>query len=490
MSEPPAPLSDLDWDAARTRAFAERALDLWQEFLEGLDALPVARGESVAEVRAAVVRPIPDEPLDDDAVFDHLRAVLLEHSTYVGHPRFSGYIVGSGTAPGAIADMLAAGIYSPPGLWTLAPAETEIELALTRWLCAEIGLPEGAGGVFVSGGSMANLSGLKMARDRRGGGDVRRDGLTREVAVYASEQAHYTNARACDTLGLGSGSVRAIAVDERQRMRVDALREAIERDRARGVVPLAVVASAGTTATGAIDPLPEIADLCATHDVWLHVDGAYGAVAVLADDLRPLLAGIERADSVALDPHKWLYVTPPAGCVLARDVRDLEHAFAESPSYLEVDEASRGSGVDLYTRGPALTRPFAALRLWLSLLVYGRRAYAARISHDAALARYLGSLVAEADDFELATPVSLSICCFRYAPPGADVERIDELNRQLVTALQRDGRVYPSNAVVDDRPVLRSCITNVRTEAEDVRELLRVAAERGAELDRALPPAR
>jgi glutamate/tyrosine decarboxylase-like PLP-dependent enzyme len=277
-------------------------------------------------------------------------------------------------------------------------------------------------------------------------------------------------------------------------MDVDALRAAIRADKAAGRTPFAVVASAGTVATGAIDPLPAIADVCEIEGLWLHIDAAYGGPAVLADDLRPLLAGIERADSIAFDPHKWLYTPHSGGCVLVRDLQHLADAFAVHPTYIHEDKERSGHGIDLSMLGPQFSRGFQALKVWVSLLAHGSRAYGERISHDAALARYLEARVRARPEFELASPAQLSICCFRYLPrdlaagPGREAY-LDLLNERLMTAIHLDGRAYCSNAVLDGRFVLRACIVNFRTEAEDVDALLDVAAELGAALDAALRPA-
>jgi glutamate/tyrosine decarboxylase-like PLP-dependent enzyme len=244
---------------------------------------------------------------------------------------------------------------------------------------------------------------------------------------------------------------------------------------------MAIVATAGTTTTGAIDPLPALADLAAAHGAWFHVDAAYGGAAVLADDLRPGLAGIERADSLAIDPHKWLYVSTPCGCVLLRDHGRLGPSFAADASYIWMAEQAR-QGLDVAQTGPDFSRGFLALKVWVSLLAHGRAAYGRRISHDAALARYLGELVEAHPDFELLCPPSLSICCFRHVREGASEAELTTLNERLVTAVQADGRVYCSNAVVHGRFGLRACIVNFRTEAEQMEQLLDVAAEHAARL--------
>jgi aromatic-L-amino-acid/L-tryptophan decarboxylase len=485
----PEPVPDLDWDAERARALGEGAVELWAELLERLPSLPIDRGLPNGEVRDAVVREVPEEPLGGEALLAELRRLVFDYSMYPGHPGFMAYVSGAGTVPGAVAELVAAGLNQNLGGWRLSPAATEIELAVTRWLARQFGLPEGAGGLLVSGGAMANLVGLKAARDGRAGGDVRLSGVRSlpSLTLYASNEVHSVVQRAADLLGLGADAVRLLPTDDLFRLRTDELSAAIDDDVAAGHRPLAVVASAGTVATGAVDPLPEIADICAERELWLHVDGAYGGPAVLADDLRDQLAGIERADSIAFDPHKWLYIPHSAGCVLLRDFSGLAVSFSVEASYLHQDLEATGRGLDLAQLGPQFSRGFQALKVWLSLLAHGRAAYARRISHDAALARYMGELVEERSDFELAVPVGLSVCCFRYAPAGlpGGPERealLDRLNERLLTAIQLDGRSYCSNAVLRGRFWLRACIVNFRTEAGDVERLLDVAAELGAGL--------
>ena len=261
-----------------------------------------------------------------------------------------------------------------------------------------------------------------------------------------------------------------------------------------------MVANGGTVSTGVVDPLEEIADLCEEEDLWFHVDAAYGGPAMLADDLRPLFAGIERADSIAFDPHKWLYTPQSGGCVVVRDMELMRRAFdIDYVAYVVKDEEHTDWGLDLGRHSPNFSRGFWALKVWVSLLAHGRTAYGRRISHDAALARYLGARAEESDEFELMTPVGLSITCFRYVPvdlsasdprqdaPGRE-EYLDLLNNRLMTEIQLDGRVYCSNAVLGDRFCLRSCIVNYRTEAEDMDALLDVASELGAKLDVELRP--
>jgi aromatic-L-amino-acid/L-tryptophan decarboxylase len=488
----PEPVPDLDWDPIRARELGEGALDIWTELLERLRDLPVSRYEGVDRVRDAVALEVPEEPMPPDDLIEHLREVILERSMYTGHPRFMAYVTGSGTVPGAAADLLAAGLNANLGGWRLSPAASEIEHHVTRWFAREFGLPEGSGGIVVSGGAMAGFMGLKLARDRKAGWDVRAEGVRGgpQLVIYGSDEVHSVNARAADMLGLGREAVRTVPIDDAYRIETAALRAAIEEDRAAGRRPVAVVGSAGTVATGAIDPLDELAGICDEHGLWFHVDGAYGAPGILADELRPRFAGIERADSIAFDPHKWLYTPHSGGCILVRDFADLPRSFsiAEHADYVHEDKGRTGSGVDGLDLGPQFSRGFWTLKVWVSLLAHGRRAYARRIAHDAELARYLHQRATERDEFEPMAPVELSICCFRYVPPDLPdgpgrEEYLDDLNERLMTEIQMSGRVYPSNAVLGDRFVIRACIVNFRTEADDVDALLDVAAELGSALD-------
>ena len=494
-AEPPAPVPDLDWDPQRARRFARGASDVFAELIERLPSLPVARRWQQEDVEKALARDIADDPMDDTELLAYLREMVFEYSVYAGHPRFMAYITGTGTVPGAVADLIASGVNMNAGGWRLGPAATEIELSLLRWFAAQFGLPAGAGGLLVTGGAMANFVGLKVARDVKAGWDIRHQGMHAgpQMVLYASQEVHVVSDRAADMLGMGTDAVRKIPVDEGLRLRPADLREAIARDREAGRLPFAVVASAGTVTTGAIDPLEEIADIGAQEDLWLHVDAAYGGPAVLAEDLRPLFAGIERADSIAFDPHKWLYTPHSGGCILIRDMSDQVASFEVSPAYIHLDREHAGQGLDFSSMGPQFSRSFQALKVWVSLLAHGRRAYAARISHDTALARYMGARVQQHPELELAAPVGLSICCFRYVPGGLaeGPERdayVSDLNEHLMSHLQADGRAFCSNAHLDGKWALRACIVNFRTEATDVDALLDVVVELGRALDRELRP--
>lgn len=485
-----APVRDLDWPAERAGALGEELVGLWTEYLSRLRELPVTHPSSADEVRAGVARDVPDEPLPLAELVAYLRTLVFENATLTGHPGFMAYITGAGTVPGAAADLIAAAINQNVGGWRLSPGATEIELHLMRWFAARLGLPETASGFITTGGAMASLFGLAVARDLRAGWDVRKLGVAGgpPLTVYASAEVHTVNARACDMLGLGADALRLIPVDDQLRIRVRLLRDAIIRDRVAGKKPFAVIATAGTVGTGAIDPIAEIADLCEREGLWLHIDGAYGGIAALTDELRPLFAGIERADSVALDPHKWLYTPHSGGAIIVRDQRQLAQAFGVNPSYVHEDKELTRRGLDFYAHTPNFSRGFHALKIWVSLLAHGWSAYQRRIAHDVALARYLFERAASHEELEtVGQPPELSIACFRYVPRELRHDRsaepyLNALNERLMAELQLGGRVFPSNAVIDGRFAIRACIVNFRTEVTDMDALLSEAVEQGRRL--------
>ena len=494
MPTPPDPLRDLDADPKRTRALIDAAGDLVQEYLERLPSLPIDRRRTVEETRRSVARDIPEDGLSDDELIDYLRGIVFDSAMYTGHPGFMGYISGSGTTPGAVADLVAGAVNQNVGGWRLGPGATELELYLTNWFARQFGMPEVAGGLVMSGGSMANFVALKVARDRALGLEVRERGVgDARLTAYTSNEVHFATTRAVDMLGLGSSSARLIETDQNLKLDVAAMERRIEEDISNGFKPFAVIATLGTVGTGAIDPLNEIAAVCRDRGLWMHVDAAYGGPAVLAEDLKPLLKGIEHSDSIAFDPHKWMYTPHSGGIVLVRDLQWLADSFAAPATYVHEDKEFTGRGLDLGFMGPQLSRSFWALKIFVSLLAYGTETYGRRISHDVALARYLAELVSEQEDFELMAPVELSICCFRFVPaglpggPGRE-EYLDALNERLMAKVQMDGRVYYSNAGVNDRFVLRCCIVNFRTEAEHLHEVIEVTRKLGEELDAEMRP--
>jgi glutamate/tyrosine decarboxylase-like PLP-dependent enzyme len=489
--ERPERLTELDWPLERARAFAEQALDLWAEHLKALPEMPVAHPQTPGEVREALTRPVPDDPLPDGELFEHLRELILNRGTQTGHGGWFAYISGAGTVPGGPASLLAAGSNQNLGGWPLGPGATEIETQLLAWFAGRLGMPESASGAFVAGGATANLIALTVARDALAGWNVRRDGVAAgpALAVYVSDDAHETVDRAADLLGLGSAAVRRIETDSRFRVRPDALRAAIEQDISDGVRPLCVVGTAGTTELGAIDPLAELAAAAATYGCWFHVDAAYGGPAAMVDELKHLFTGIEQADSITCDPHKWLNTPISSSLVLVRDPARQLAAFTLRPDYAQLDADLEQDMVNRYQWTPQFSRPFDALPVWVSLLTHGWSAYSRRIVHDIELTHWLHHLVIGHPELEPLGEPELSIACFRYVPPdladdGGSPGYLDELNEQIIYAVQRAGRVYPSNAVVAGSFAIRACLVGYRTEAEHVEALVDDVVRFGRQIDR------
>ena len=480
---PPEPVRDLDWGPAEARELTGAMLDLWSELLERMPDMPVTPVAAAEDVAAEMDLPIPEEPLPPAEIARLLRPMIFDHSALCGHPGFLAYISGSGTVPGAAADLLAAGLNPNVGGWSLSAGATELELHLMRWIAGRFGLPSGAGGLMTSGGAASNFTALKAARDARAPGDVRANGVDGlRLVLYASAEAHATIAEAADMMGLGERAVRSIPTDDGFRMRADELERAVADDLAAGMHPFCVVATAGTTATGAVDPLRAIAGICERHGLWLHVDAAYGGAAAFTPELRHLLDGIERADSISFDPHKWLYTPQSSACLLVRDPRTLRAAFSIDAAYVREDAELSGRGINIGELGPQWSRSFIALKVWMSLAAHGTDAYARRIAHDVELARYLDERVREHPDLESMCPVTLSIACFRYAPAGIDDAALDALNERLMIEIRRDGRTCPSNAVLRGRYGLRACFVNHRTEADVVDDLVDAAVVLGSGL--------
>ena len=431
--------------------------------------------------------PLPEEGRPFEEVLAFVREHVMPRPMGNSHPRFFGFINATADPVGTVADYLASAMN--PNCWGGDHAAVHVENAVIRWLAEILGFPSTAEGLLVSGGSMANFTALAAARRAVTPGNVREDGLAGEgrprLVVYASEQVHACVDKAVDLLGIGTRQLRKIEVDERFRMRVDRLSEAIAADRRAGLVPAIVVGTAGTVNTGAVDPLEELADVCARESLWFHVDGAYGAMARLSPKLRPLFAGIERAHSIAADPHKWLYVPYEAGATLVRETGRLPDAFRKFPEYLASDPESPFPGPAWFAeRGVELSRGFKALKVWMGLKRHGRRGYVAAIERDVALARFLSEEVRRRSDFELLAEPVLSIANFRYRPRNASLDEggLDRLNRRIVNRLVAGGAFFLAPTIIRGRSWLRVSITNFRTTEGDLRALLDESARLGREL--------
>jgi glutamate/tyrosine decarboxylase-like PLP-dependent enzyme len=402
-----------------------------------------------------------------------------------GHPRFYGYLTAPPAPIGILADFLASAVNPNVGAWMLSPAATEIESQTVKWIASLIGYPDTCGGLLVGGGNMANLVCFLAGRGARGGAQLREQGIggnARLLRVYASAETHTWIQKAADIAGLGTASIRWIPTDPQLRLDVGALRQRVEADAAAGEVPCLVVGTAGSVSTGAVDPLAEIAAVCREHGAWFHVDGAYGGFAAAVPDAPDDLRGLAQADSVAVDPHKWLYAPLEAGCALVRDAAALRAAFAYHPPYYHFAEWA----TNYVDYGPQNSRGFRALKVWLALRHAGAAGYRQMIGDDIRLSRAMAEAVGRHPELEVVTQ-GLSITTFRFVPldlrPTAghpETEHyLDALNRQLLDRLQRGGDAFVSNAVVGGRYLLRACIVNFHTTRADVDALPEIVARVG-----------
>jgi glutamate/tyrosine decarboxylase-like PLP-dependent enzyme len=388
-------------------------------------------------------------------------------------PRFFGYVFGSGEPVGALGQFASGALHQNCTAWRSSPSAITIERTVIRWLAEAVGC-SGFSGSLTPGGSSANLMGLCMAREAKLPAN---ETGARGGVIYCSSEAHMSIPKAAALLGLGHGAVRLIAVDELFRMKVEDLRTAIMRDLRNGMAPIAVVASAGTTATGSIDPLNAIAVICQEFELWLHVDGAYGALASLA--IPDAFCGLSRANSLSLDPHKWLYQPAGCGCLLYQDRSAALRAFAHSGDYVKALSEDPVEGFSFFEESMELSRPFRALQLWLSLRYYGLNAFQESIREDLQLAQILAEQIDKEPSLERLAPVALSAVCFRYAGQGDDVSA---LNRAILAKVVQRGRVYISNATIQDQFALRACIVNHRSTEDDVMSVVREVIEVGDEL--------
>ena len=487
----------LDPSSGQIRSWANAAVELMAEYLGTIRDRRVYPSTSSRQIRERLDSSLPEKPVNFDELIRTFRDTLIALSRHNGHPRMFGYVQAPGTPIAAIADLLVSTLNANLTAWRSAPAAVEIERLTIDWIKQIIGFNRSGAGLFVSGGSMANLAALAAARRAKAPAQIQDKGAqlcAQALRVYASEETHHSVVKAAALLGIGRDNVRLISVDERYKINLDQLVAAIEEDRTAGHLPICVVANAGTVATGAFDPLPQINEIARRFDLWLHVDGAYGGFAALAPSARPLFASIEEAESVALDPHKWLYLPVDCGCILYRDPEIARATFAHEAEYTRVIGQEADEAFAFWDYGPELSRRFRALKVWMLLKGVGLRALSEAIEKDLACARHFEMLVQNSEDFEMLAPVELSIFCFRHLPARLKralatashseretiEEQLDAHNERLLLALQRDGSSYLSNARLRGRFSLRGCVMNYRTTLGDMEILLddlrRVAA--------------
>jgi len=436
-------------------------------------------------LRAALHAPLPEAPTSIERILDEIRERIIPFGRRNDSPRFFGYVCSGGSDVGALGDFLASGINQNVTAWRSSPAGTELERLVVDWLRRIVGLPEGTDGLLLGGGSSATLTALAAARDAKAGADVSQGGMNtlgRPMTLYASDEVHMSVPRAASLLGIGREGLRILPSRADFTFDLTALRERIREDRDDGALPFCVVANAGSTNTGAVDPLRELAAICREEGLWLHVDAAYGGFAALSPELRRRLDGIEEADSVAIDPHKWIHVPFDCGALLVRDQAALRAPYTEVGEYARSGETGPRTSYTFFERSPELSRRFRALKLWMILRFYGTSGLREMVEQDAAIARHLAGVVEASSELELLAPVPLSVVCFRYAHAGMDEAALDSVNREILRRLQLEAVVYPTHAELRGRFSIRACILNPRTRPSDVELLAAEVLRHGREL--------
>ena len=492
--------SSLELDDAELRKLAEAFVALTTDYFASVAQRRVFPATTGAKIKRELDTSVPLEGEPLDTLIDACRRII-DGSRHNGHPRFFGYVASPATPPGAIADLLASALNPSVTSWRSAPAATQLERTVVRWLGSLIDYDDQAHGLLTSGGSMANLTALLIAHRAKAGGQVSRAGVqsaNAPMTIYASDQVHLSLVKAADILGLGQENFRLVPSDENFCLNIAALRAAIQDDLRAGMKPFCVVGSAGTAGTGAIDPLRELAQLAREFNLWFHIDGAYGAPAAMIEAQRTKFDGLPLADSISLDPHKWLYTPVDCGCLLFHDAALARKAFVTEADYIKVHEVDEDESFAFWDYGIELSRRFRALKVWLTLKYYGARRIAEAIADDIGMANYLAERVRAAEDLELVAPVQLSIVCFRYIPSPlralmatprdaneqAQLElEVNRLNERIMHRVQRGGQAYLSNAVLRGKFALRACIINFRTTRADIDKTLETVREAGRQIE-------
>ena len=470
-----------DWGSIR--ALGHQMVDDMMTYLEQVRERPV--WEPIPEeVKARLREPLPLEPQDPERVYEKFIQDVLPYPMGCIHPRFWGWALGTGTPLDMLAEMLAAGMNSnTAGGDHMA---NYVEAQVLTWLKEMLGYPAEASGLLVSGGSMAYLVGLAVARNAMAGFDVRQSGVSaspKRMTVYASSETHSSVQKAIELLGLGTNSLRLIPVNSDFQIELSALETAISEDRDSGHYPICIVGNAGTINTGAFDPLSSLADICQREQLWFHVDGAFGALAALSSELRALVAGMDRADSVAFDMHKWMYMPYEIGCALVRKEEHHRRSFSLTPTYLTHAERGLAAGPVWFSDyGVQLSRNFRALKAWMSIQAHGVNKYGRLIQQNVDQARHLAELVDASPDLELMAPVPLNIVCFRFYAAHLDDASLNKLNEELVLRLHEGGIALCSSVTIGDKYGLRVGILNHRSRRDDFDVFVREVVELGSNL--------
>ena len=473
----PSPRKSLQLNGDEMREFGYHVIDTLVDYYESRAERPVAEKLDLAALKAILSEPLPREGKPWREVVEQFERQVVDTSNHVDHPRFFAYIPLANNFVSVMADTLAAGYNIFNAVWLQGPGAAQIERLTVDWLRQIFGFPQEAGGTFVSGGSVANLTALAVAREIQLGGDMR------DAVAYCSDQIHFAISRGLRVLGFAPEQLRKIASDDSYRLSMPRLRQAIAADRAAGKRPFCIVATAGTTNTGAVDPLEELADLCQQEDLWLHVDGAYGAPAVLTTKGARALKGLDRVHSLALDAHKWLFQPIECGMVLVRDRRWLPLTFKETSEVLK-DVQSEGEEINFMYQGIQLTRQFRALKLWMSFKVFGLDAISQAIVAGFENAEMAEKLLRDAGCWEIVTPAQMAIVTFRYKPANGEEALANRISHDLVGRLLDDGYAFASGTQLRDKTVMRMCTNNPRTTPDDLKETISLMGRLAAKLEK------
>lgn len=484
----------IEISAAEFKKIGYRLVDTIASFIDTIEEKKVTTGESPKQLQNILgTSSLPENGSSAEEILLKASDLLLNHSLFNGHPKFLGYITSSAAPIGALADMLAAAVNPNVGAQILSPIATEIEKQTVKWLAEFINVSPDYGGILVSGGNMANFTAFLAARTVKTSKGIKENGLsnaTEKAVVYCSKTTHTWIEKAAVLFGLGTQSIRWIETDAANKMNNEVLEQTIKDDLKNGYKPIMIVGTAGDVSTGAVDDFRAIASICKKFDLWFHIDGAYGIPAAVIPELKTLFDGIEEADSIALDPHKWLYSPLEAGCTLVKDPNHLIETYSSHPVYYNFDNTGDVPMQNYYEYGFQNSRGFRALKVWLALQQVGRNGYIKMIGEDIQLSKLMFSLAEKHPELEAITQ-SLSITTLRYVPPGysLDTERdvyLNTLNEALLNELQQGGEVFLSNALINGRYCLRGCIVNFRTSQKDIEEIIEIIAVEGKKMHQRL----
>ncbi len=473
----------LDFDRDSFEKYLHQTVDIVSELYEEKLNRRVFAGKTPDEVLSAFDELLPESETSVESLLEQVRTDVIGSATMNIGPRYFGYITGGGNQVAIMGDMISSALNQNNLKWHSSPISTEMEKLVIRWISQFIGYPDSAAGAILDGGSTANFNCLAVARKNMADEGVAETGMygLKPMTIYVSEEGHSSFDKAVDMLGIGKKYLRKIPVNDQFQIETEKLEATIEEDRLAGLNPICVIGIAGTTNTGAIDDLEALADIAIKHGMWYHVDAAYGGPAAAVDSVRSQFSGLEKADSVVINPHKWLYVPFEAACILVKEPVKLRKTFSHLPDYLKSDNADDGR-TDMMEYQLPLTKSFKSLKVWMTLKAYGAKRLRETIQSDIDKATYLVELIQKSEDFELLAPVPLSIVCFRYTPQGLSEKQLEKVNQRLISEIETDGRIFLTGTRLNSKTALRVCIINPRTTRKDLGLVLDVIRDIGKEL--------